>query len=130
MKENQPRTHQSSQNFDRNRDGDRDFREPRGRDRSDSSDRDRRDGGYRHKPYEKPKSGRFLFVFGQLFGLVYNLAVLYFVYFLVQNGNESLALKIFAINAGVMMSAIFLSMLERRLFPRAKFDRNRKFNRR
>lgn len=42
---------------------------------------------------------------GQVFGLIYNLALLYLIYDLAQSGSEKLALGLFAINAGLILFA-------------------------
>jgi len=47
--------------------------------------------------------------FGQIFGLIYNIALIYFVADLAKSGNEELALKIFAINAAVIVIAALLN---------------------
>ncbi len=40
---------------------------------------------------------------GQIFGLIYNLTLLYLVYDLAKSGSEKLALGIFALNAGLII---------------------------
>jgi hypothetical protein len=43
---------------------------------------------------------------GQIFGLIYNLALLYLVYDLAKSGSEKLAIWIFALNAGLIIFAV------------------------
>lgn len=74
--------------------------------------------------------GRFFFATGQLFGLVYNLAVLYIVYDFAMRGHEDFAVKIFAINAGIMAFAIIISFFERLSSARRRQNRdNRNYSR-
>jgi hypothetical protein len=121
MKENKPRpSHSSSHNssnYDRN------SRDDSRRDNHRHSRRDHDGRGYD----SRPKSSRFSFFLGQFFGLVYNLAVLYVVYDLVQQDRQELALNVFAINAGVMIFAILISFVERKFFRK---NHDRRFKRR
>lgn len=74
---------------------------------------------YRHKWQDKfIKSNTLTFRLGQVFGLVYNLAVLYVVYTLIQDGEKTLALKIFAANLALIAFAILVTGVERKVLNR------------
>lgn len=55
---------------------------------------------------------------GQIFGLIYNLALLYLVYDLIQDGEKILALKIFALNIAIIGFALLVTMVERKILSR------------
>ena len=74
---------------------------------------------YRHKWQSKYlMSNVFSFRLGQIFGLIYNLAVLYLVYDLIQGDEKELAVKIFAINAAVIIFALLVTSIERKVLSR------------
>ena len=74
---------------------------------------------YRHQWQIKYlMSNVFSFRLGQLFGLIYNLAVLYLVYDLIGDGEKELAVKIFAINAAVIIFALLVTSIERKVLSR------------
>jgi hypothetical protein len=88
---------------------------------------------YRHKWQDKfLKSHTFTFRLGQIFGLVYNLAVLCITYKLIQNGEKSLALKLFFGNLALMAFAILVTTVERKVLSkkpaRKGRDNNKRFN--
>lgn len=62
---------------------------------------------------------------GQIAGLSYNIGLLYLVYTLVQDGENTLALKLFLINAGLIAFAIIATAAERRIFSRRPQFRKR-----
>ncbi len=66
---------------------------------------------------------------GQFFGLVYNIALLYVVYDLISSGEKDLGVKIFTINALVMIFAILATTIERKVFSRRPSNRFRNNNR-
>ncbi len=73
---------------------------------------------------------------GQLLGLIYNLALLFLVYFLIKNGEKELAFKIFALNAAVIAFTILTLLIDKKLFSRrvdnkrrGRFDNRNKNNR-
>ena len=68
------------------------------------------------------------FRFGQVCGLVYNLALLYLIYDLINNGERFLALQIFVINASIIAFVILTFIIEKRISGR-RFN-NRKGPRR
>ncbi len=85
---------------------------------------------HRHKwqdNYLKASSSSFRA--GQIFGLIYNLALLYFVYDLVQNGDRDLAIKIFALNVGIIAFALLVTSIERRVFSKKSPPRKNNSNR-
>lgn len=65
---------------------------------------------------------------GQFFGFIYNLALLYFVYFLIKKNMHDLALKIFTINAFLIGFIVIITAFERKIVARKK--RDRKFDQR
>ncbi|MBM5782720.1 MAG: DUF2335 domain-containing protein [Pelagibacterales bacterium] len=77
-------------------------------------------------------SHNFSYRSGQLFGLIYNLGILYLVYSLFKEGDKSSAIKLFLINAAVVTFAIVFTTFERRIFtrrPEKKFkNKNRNRN--
>ncbi len=81
----------------------------------------------RNNSFKRSNSKRF----GQVFGLIYNIALIYFVADLAKSGNEKLALEIFAINAAVVIFAALLNKRssknrdDRRKNFRPRNDRNR-----
>lgn len=80
------------------------------RDYSSSSERprpSRPDSRSSFKPNSPRKNSSKLI--GQIFGLIYNLALLYLVYDLVKSGSEKLALGIFALNVGLVIFAVISS---------------------
>ena len=80
---------------------------------------------YRHQWQEKYlKSNIFSFRMGQLFGFIYNVALLGLVYDLIQNEEKELALNIFAINAGVIAFALLVTAIERKVLSRKPARRN------
>jgi hypothetical protein len=80
---------------------------------------------YRHQWQDKYlKSNIFSFRMGQLFGFIYNVALLALVYDLIQNEEKELALNIFAINAGVIAFALLVTAIERKVLSRKPARRN------
>lgn len=81
----------------------------------------------RNNTFKRSNSKRF----GQVFGLIYNIVLIYFVVDLARSGNEKLALEIFAINAAVVIFAALLNKRssknkgDRRKNFRPRNDRNR-----
>lgn len=72
-------------------------------------------------------SHNFSYRSGQIFGIIYNLAILYLVYLFYKDGDVSSAIKLFSINAAVVIFAIFFTTFERRIFtrrPEKKFKNN------
>lgn len=67
---------------------------------------------------------------GQIFGLIYNLGLLYVVYDLIKSGNAELALQIFVINAILMAFAIVVTTAERKINSRrpVKNPKNKRSN--
>lgn len=72
------------------------------------------------------------FRIGQIFGLIYNLGLLYVVYDLIKSGKTELALQIFVINAILIAFAIIVTTTERRITSRrpVKNPKNRRSNKR
>lgn len=86
---------------------------------------------YRHKWQDKfIKTSSTTFRLGQFFGLIYNLAILYVVYDLIQLGEKSLAIKIFALNLALIAFAVLVTSIERKILTRkpARKTRDNKRN--
>jgi len=91
----------------------------RDHDSSSMHDLIKKEQDYRHKWQDKfIKSNIFTFRLGQVFGLVYNLAVLYVVYTLIQDGEKTLALKIFTANLALIAFAVLVTGVERKILNR------------
>ncbi len=85
---------------------------------------------YRHHWQDKYlKSNILSFRLGQVFGLIYNLALLCLIYNLIQNGEKELALKIFALNVAIVAFAMLVTSIERRVITRKPPRRTRNDNR-
>lgn len=80
---------------------------------------------HRHKLQENQQiANNISYFFGMIFGLAYNLALLYFIYDLVQRDLRSFALKIFAINAGLIVTCFALLTFSRKLSFRKNNNKN------
>jgi len=89
----------------------------------------KREQEHRHQWQDKfLKLNNTTFRAGQLFGLIYNLALLYLVYDLIQNGEKDLALKIFTLNIAIIAFALLVTTVERKILSRK--PRRRNFNNR
>lgn len=58
------------------------------------------------------------FRIGQLCGFAYNAILLYVVYRLIDAGEKDLALKIFTINAAVILISVIITFSERRIYSK------------
>ncbi len=56
--------------------------------------------------------------FGQFFGIIYNFALLFLVIHLIKIEEKSLAIKLFSVNAGLIILAILVTFVERKLITR------------
>ena len=75
----------------------------------------KKEQNHRHKLQEnQQKINNISYFFGMLFGLFYNLALLYFIYDLVEKGFRSFALKLFIINAFTIISCFGLLSISRK----------------
>jgi uncharacterized membrane protein len=77
------------------------------------------------------KSHNFSTRIGQLFGLIYNIGLLFVIYDLINNGEKELAIKLFAINAALIAFVILFTTFERKVFsrrPRVRGRDNRNSN--
>lgn len=71
---------------------------------------------HRHQLQEKQqKANNISYIFGMFFGFLYNLALLYFAYYLVESGQKSLAIKVILINAIVILGSFGLLSFSRKL---------------
>lgn len=59
-----------------------------------------------------------IYKWGQIFAFAYNIALLFFVGHLINAGKEDLGLKIFTINAIVMVLALVITFTERKIMNR------------
>ena len=75
------------------------------------------------------KANNTSYFFGMLFGLFYNLTLLYFMYDLVEKGFRSFALKLFIINATIIIGSFGLLTFSRR-FSSKKPNQNKNHPRR
>lgn len=71
------------------------------------------------------KSHNFSIRLGQICGLVYNILLLGVIYNLINAGEKHLALKLFTINAAVIVFVIVVTTFERRVFSRRPRSRGR-----
>lgn len=103
------------------------------RDDSTPSDLISKEQDYRHQWQDKfLKTHNRTFRMGQVFGLIYNSAVLYLVYDLIQSGEKKLALQIFIANIALLAFALLVTAIERRVIsrkpPRRGSRDNKRFN--
>jgi uncharacterized membrane protein len=66
-----------------------------------------------------------IYKWGQIFAFAYNIALLFFVGHLINIGKEELGIKIFTINAIVLVLALVITFTERKIMNRRT---PRKFN--
>jgi len=66
---------------------------------------------------------------GQIFSFIYHLTSLGLVYILVQDGESALAFKLIMFNAGLVVFALLLAAVERKLNPKPKHRGRRDNNR-
>jgi uncharacterized membrane protein len=59
-----------------------------------------------------------IYKWGQIFALLYNIALLALVGSLIKDGNQELAVKLFVINATLMVFALLVTFVERRIMNR------------
>ena len=86
---------------------------------------------YRHKWQDKyTKSTTTTFRLGQICGLTYNLAFLYLVYDLAQDGERALALKIFILNLVIIAFGLLVTSVERKILFRKPARKSRNDNKR
>jgi uncharacterized membrane protein len=86
---------------------------------------------HRHKLQENQQvANNISYFFGMIFGLVYNLGLLYFIYDLVQRDLRSFALKLFIINAGLIIICFALLTFSRKISIRKGNNKNfpRRYN--
>ena len=70
---------------------------------------------YRHQQQIKQqKLNNFFYFFGLIFGFIYNIALLYLVYQLVQNNNYLLAFAFFVVNAVLILGSFAVLSLSRK----------------
>lgn len=80
---------------------------------------------HRHSWQDKySKSHNFSYRAGQLFGLIYNLALLVLIFVLVKNDDKDLALKLFIANAILIILALIVTSIERKVSARKPPRRN------
>jgi len=84
------------------------------RERSDS----RHHENHRWNSGENRHKRNSFFRAGQIFSLIYHLSALGLVYILVEKGEAQLAFKFIMLNAGLVVFALLLAAVERKLNPR------------
>lgn len=106
------------------------------RDRSDSRtespiernvliDLTKKEQDHRHKLQEnQQKANNSSYFFGMILGVIYNLSLLYLIYDLVNDGYRALALKLFIINAFLILSCFGLLTFSRKLSFKKPFNKN------
>ena len=86
---------------------------------------------HRHKLQEnQQKANNSSYFFGMIFGTIYNLGLLYLIYDLISEGYRSLALKLFIINAFLILSCFGLLTFSRKMSARKPYNKNYDNNRR
>ena len=60
----------------------------------------------------------FSYKIGLLFGFIYNVGLLFLIYNLIKQGDQSLALKLFVVNALLIVFAIIVTAIERKITTR------------
>lgn len=81
------------------------------------------------------KSHNFSYRLGQVFGIIYNLSLLYVVVDLVREDKKDLALDIFVANAALILLALLVTTIERKIATRKpprrmhRYQNNRDQNR-
>ncbi len=86
---------------------------------------------HRHKMQEnQQKANNSSYFLGMIFGTIYNIGLLYLIYDLVNDGYRALALKLFIINAFLILSCFGLLTFSRKLSFRKPFNKNYDNNRR
>lgn len=89
------------------------------------SDLTKKEQDYRHKWQDKYlQTSSNIFRLGQVCGLIYNLALLFLIYDLIQDGEKNLALKLFAANIALIVFALLITSIERRILSRKPPRRN------
>lgn len=79
----------------------------------------RKEQDHRHKWQDNYlKNNTFTFRSGQVFGFIYNMAVLALVYDLIQKEQQDLAIKIFFGNIALIIIALLITTVERRIAGR------------
>ena len=79
----------------------------------------KREQDHRHSWQDKYlKLYNFNYKAGLLFGFIYNIALLVMIYYLINQDKESLALKLFVVNAALISFAVIVTALERKITTR------------
>ncbi len=79
----------------------------------------KREQDHRHSWQDKYlKLYNFNYKAGLLFGFIYNIALLAIIYTLINEHKESLALKLFVVNAALIAFAIIVTAVERKITTR------------
>ena len=106
------------------------------RDRSDSRnespierdvliDLTKKEQDHRHKLQEnQQKANNSSYFFGMILGVIYNLSLLYLIYDLINDGYRALALKLFIINAFLILSCFGLLTFSRKLSFKKPYNKN------
>ena len=71
---------------------------------------------FRDENFKPHVSGKTFFRAGQIFSIIYHICLLVLITILVQKGELQTALKIFAINAAIVICATLVSTVERLYF--------------
>lgn len=91
----------------------------------------KREQDHRHKLQEnQQKANNSSYFIGMIFGTIYNFALLYLIYNLINQGYRSLAFKLFFVNAFLILSCFGLLTFSRKISTRKPFNKNYDNNRR
>lgn len=77
----------------------------------------------REQDQQKFRSDILTFRLGQFFGFLYNTALLAFIYDLIKEGNQDLAIKLFTINATLIGFVFLVTTIERKFFRKKRFEK-------
>lgn len=84
---------------------------------------------FRDENFKPNIGGKTFFRAGQIFTIIYHLSLLALIYILVEKGEVEVGLKIFAINAALLVIATLVSTIERIFFNKNRpYKRNFKRN--
>ena len=82
-----------------------------------TNNQNRRNSNHHHRNQNNNRIKGFnFFRAGQIFSVIYHLFLLALIYLLVEKGESELALKVFVVNAGIVIVAYTLATIERVLF--------------
>jgi hypothetical protein len=75
---------------------------------------------YHHKNSRSNAQKLSFYRVGQIFSITYQLSLLVLIYLLVTKGQQEMALKVFVINAGIVILSLVFSSIERVIYNASK----------